>query len=295
MSIVPSSDRRGAVSAALVVVVALLLGAAVMWIYKRGARTESAPTAPLASPRAGSGPAVGAAGRDSVTTHGEWVKINRGNETIRAYVAYPERKTKAPAVIVIHEIYGLTDWEPTVADRLAKEGFVAILPDLLSSKHRQTPPNADEARKLIGELEPDRITADLNAVYDYVNRLPAVERDHIGTIGFCWGGGESFRYATNNPNLKAAVVAYGPPPDSAALKRIRAPVLGVYGENDERINASLPDVAAKMQSAGKTFTYEVYPGTGHGFLKPGRQGYDTPQREKAWGRILEFYRARLGK
>jgi carboxymethylenebutenolidase len=122
-----------------------------------------------------------------------------------------------------------------------------------------------------------------------------VEKDRIGTIGFCWGGGQSFRYATNNPNLRAVVVAYGPAPDSATLNRIKAPVLGVYGENDERINANLPAVAAKMEAVGKTFTYEMYPGTGHGFLKPGRQGYDTPQREKAWDRILEFYRARLGK
>jgi carboxymethylenebutenolidase len=267
-------------------VVALVLGAAVMWIYKRGAGTELARPASLAS----LGTVI-----DSITTHGEWVKIKRGNETIRAYVAYPERKTRAPAVIVIHEIFGLTDWEPQVADRLAKEGFVAILPDLLSSKHGKTPANPDEGRKLIGELEPDRITADLNAVYQYVNGLPAVEKDRIGVIGFCWGGGQSFRYATNNPNLKAVVVAYGPPPDSAAIKRIQAPVLGVYGENDERINASLPDLAAKMQSTGKTFTYEVYPGTGHGFLKRGRQGSDGPQVEKAWDRILEFYRARLGK
>jgi carboxymethylenebutenolidase len=230
-----------------------------------------------------------------VTTHGEWVKIKKGTETIRAYVAYPERKTRAPAVIVIHEIYGLTDWEPTVADRLAREGFVAIVPDLLSSKHGQTPKNEDEARKLIGELEPNRISADLDATYAYVNQRPAVEKDRIGTIGFCWGGGQSFRYATNNPNLKAAVVAYGPPPDSADIKRIKAPVLGVYGENDARINSTLPDIAAKMQSAGKTFTYEVYPETGHGFLKPGRQGSDGPQPERAWKRILEFYRARLGK
>jgi carboxymethylenebutenolidase len=299
MSIFPRSGRRGAVSVALVLVVALLLGAAVIWIYKKGDRAQSAGIFSLASFQegrsAGSTQPLAAAGIDSITTHGEWVRIKRGSQTIRAYVAYPERKTKAPAVIVIHEIYGLTDWEPTVADRLAKEGFVAILPDLLSTKHGKTPADQDEARELIGELEPERITADLNAVYDYVNRLPAVERDHIGVIGFCWGGGQSFRYATNNPNLKAAVVAYGPPPDSADLKRIKAPVLGVYAEKDERINASLPDVAAKMESAGKTFTYEMYPGTGHGFLKPGREGYDTSQREKAWKRILEFYRARLGR
>ena len=274
--------RRGAVSVALLVVLALIIGAGAMWFYK-SERTQVP-----------AGSAATSAGAP-VTTHGEWVYIKRGRDSIRTYVAYPERKTKAPAVIVIHEIYGLTDWEPTVADRLAKEGFVAVLPDLLSSKHGLTPSNPDSARKLIGQLEPQRISADLDAVYGYVNGLPAVAKDQIGTIGFCWGGGESFRYATHNPNLRAAVVAYGPAPDTAAMKRIKAPVLGIYGENDERINANLPMVAAAMQSAGKTYASEVYPGTGHGFLKPGRQGYDTPEREKAWGRILEFFRARLGK
>ena len=271
--------RAGAVATyVLLGLVALLIGAAAMWTYK-DAPVEAAPEA----------------ASDSVTTHGEWVWIKRGRDSVRAYLAYPERKTKAPAVIVIHEIFGLTDWEQTVADRLAKEGYVAILPDLLSSKHGITPANPDSGRKLIGELEPERVTADLNAVYTYVNGLPAVAKDQVGTIGFCWGGGQSFRYATNNPKLRAVVVAYGPAPEAADMKRIKAPVLGIYGENDERINANLPDVTAAMQSAGKTFTSEVYPGTGHGFLKPGRQGYDTPEREKAWGRILEFYRARLWK
>lgn len=235
------------------------------------------------------------AGSVAVTTHGEWVYIKSGADSIRAYVAYPERKDKAPGVIVIHEIFGLTDWEPTVVDRLAKEGLVAIVPDLLSSKHGRSPKDEDEGRKLIGELEPERITADLDATYGYLNSLPAVRNGDIGTIGFCWGGGQSFRYATDNPNLKATVVCYGPPPDTASLRRIKAPVLGIYGENDARINASLPDVNAAMSKYGKTFTQEVFPGTGHGFLKPGRQGYDSPQPERAWTRILEFYRARLGK
>jgi carboxymethylenebutenolidase len=269
---------RGAASYVLVALIAALAGAAGMWLHTMRGRATPPPQA-----------------LDSVTTHGEWVKIKKGNENIRAYVAYPERKTKAPAVIVIHEIFGLTDWEPTVADRLAKEGYVAIVPDLLSSKHGKSPANPDEGRKLVGELEPDRVTADLNATYDYVNGLPAVAKGQVGTIGFCWGGGQSFRYATNNPRLTAVVVAYGPAPDTADLKRIKAPVLGIYGENDERINAKLPEVTAAMQSDGKTFTSEVYPGTGHGFLKPGRQGSDGPQVGKAWNRILEFYRARLGK
>ncbi len=271
-------STRGALSYALVALIAALAGAAGTWLHAVKGR-----------PR----PAV--AEHDSVTTHGEWVKIKRGDQTIRAYVAYPERKTRAPAVIVIHEIFGLTDWEPTVADRLAKQGYVAIVPDLLSSKYGVSPADPDSGRKLVDELEPERITADLDATYGYVNGLPAVLKDRIGTIGFCWGGGQSFRYATNNPRLKAVVVAYGPPPDTADMKRIKAPVLGIYGEKDERINASLPEVNAAMQSDGKTFTSEVYPGTGHGFLKPGRQGSDGPQVGKAWNRILEFYRARLGK
>ena len=263
---------RGAASYAAVAAVATIVGAAAAWMAR------------------GRGPDR----HDPVTTHGEWVKIARGTDSIRAYIAYPERKTTAPAVIVIHEIFGLTEWEPTVVDRLAKEGFVAIVPDLLSSKHGKTPADADSGRKLVGELEPERVTADLDATYGYVNALPAVEKDHIGTIGFCWGGGQSFRYATNNPNLRAAVVCYGPAPDSAAIRRIQAPVLGIYGENDARINAALPTTVAEMQSAGKTFVHEVFPGTGHGFLKPGRDGSDGPQVERAWKRILEFFRARLG-
>jgi carboxymethylenebutenolidase len=274
-----NSDRlsiRGAASYVLVAAVAMALGALGATVWRRAA---AKPTR----------------GLDPITTHGEWVYIKNGTDSVRAYVAYPERKTKAPAVIVIHEIFGLTDWEPTVADRLAKEGFVAILPDLLSSKYGKSPADADSGRKLVGELEPDRITSDLNAVYAYVNRLPAVLEDRVGTIGFCWGGGQSFRYATNNPNLRAAVVCYGPPPDTAAMHRIKAPILGVYGENDERITGSLPEVTAEMQSAGKTFTSDVYPGTGHGFLKPGRQGSDGPQVQRAWTRILQFFHARLGK
>ncbi len=269
----PTTQRRlrGAASFALVASISLLLGAAGAYLLR--ART------PL----------------DPVTTHGEWVYVKKGADSIRAYVAYPERKTKAPAVIVIHEIFGLTEWEPTVADRLAKAGYVAILPDLLSSKHGRSPADADSGRKLVADLEPDRVTGDLDAVYAYVNGLPAVERDRIGTIGFCWGGGQSFRYATNNPDLKAAVVCYGPPPDSAAIARIKAPVLGVYGENDERINGTLPVVTAQMKAAGQSFTAETFPGTGHGFLKPGRQGSDGAQVEQAWKKILDFYRAQLGK
>lgn len=266
-------NMRGAVSYVVIGMLAAVVGAAGTWVLQR--RQEI----PL----------------DKVTTHGEWVYIKRAGDSIRAYVAYPERKDKAPAIIVIHEIFGLTDWEPTVADRLAKNGYVAILPDLLSSKHGMTPANPDSGRKLVGTLEPERVTADLNATYAYLNGLPAVQKDQIGTIGFCWGGGQSFRYATNNPNLKAAVVCYGPSPDSASMSRINASVLGVYGEEDARINATLPDVDRQMKAMGKSFSFDRYPGTGHGFLKPGRQGSDGPEVEKAWARIISFYQATIGR
>jgi carboxymethylenebutenolidase len=227
------------------------------------------------------------------TTHGEWVFIRRpAGDSLRAYVAYPERKDRAPAIIVIHEIFGLSSWEPTVADRLAGAGYVAIVPDLLS-RFGMTPPDPDSARKLTALLEPEAVNGDLDLAYGYLNGLPAVQRDEIATIGFCWGGGQSFSYATANPRLKAAVVCYGPAPDSTLMRGIRARVLGVYGEDDARISAALPDVARQMKGAGASFSYDLYPGTGHGFLKPGRKGSETDQVERAWTRILGFYGATL--
>ncbi len=264
--------RRGAASHIAVALVGVAAGAGLAWTAER--RTLL----------------------DAVTTHGEWVylKPQGTTDSVRAYVAYPERKDKAPGVVVIHEIFGLTDWEPTVVDRLARNGYVAIVPDLLSSKFDRSPADPDSGRKLVAELEPERITRDLDAAYAYLNRLPAVRRGDIGVIGFCWGGHQSFRYATDNPHLRAAVVCYGWPPDSGALARIRAPILGVFGENDARVDAFLPNVAAQLKGLGKPFAYEIYPGTGHGFLKPGRQGSDGPQVERAWGNILAFFKRTLG-
>ena len=234
--------------------------------------------------------------RQMPTTHGEWVKFtNAAGDSIRAYVAYPERKDKAPGIIVIHEIFGLTDWEPTVADKLAGAGYVAVVPDLLSPRFGTSPADPDSGRKLTALLAPDQVNGDLDAAYKYLGSLPSVRSDDIGTIGFCWGGGRSFAYATANRNLKAAVVCYGPPPDSTAIRAIGAHVLGVYGEDDARIDASLPDVERQMNAAKKSFRYKKYPDTGHGFLKPGRKGSDSPSVDKAWLDILGFYQEVLGK
>src|SRR5882672_8421621 len=146
--------------------------------------------------------------------HTEYVKFPSGRDTITAYLAYPERKDPAPAVVVIHEIFGLSDFIRQTTEQLAKDGFVAIAPDLLS-RRGGTPASPDDARKLIGGLDPDTVTKDLDATVAYLKRIKPVRSGEIGVIGFCWGGGQSFRYATNAPELKAFVVCYGPSPNPA--------------------------------------------------------------------------------
>ena len=221
--------------------------------------------------------------------HSEYVKFLSGRDTVTAYLAYPERPQPAPAVIVIHEIFGMSDFVRQTTEQLAKDGFVAIAPDLLS-RRGGTPASQDSARKLIAGLSPDTLTADLNATKDYVKKLKAVRSDAIGVIGFCWGGGQSFRYATNAPDLKAFVVCYGPAPSAADMARIRANGLGVYAENDARIDAGLSDAAAAMRAAGKAYPYTIYPGVGHGFLR----SREKPEvADSAWNAVVRFFRAQL--
>jgi carboxymethylenebutenolidase len=212
-----------------------------------------------------------------------------GKDTVTAYLAYPESPKPTPAVIVIHEIFGMSDFIRQTTEQLAKDGFVAIAPDLLS-RRGGTPASTDSARKLIATLNADTVTMDLDATRAYLNKLKSVRNGEIGIIGFCWGGGQSFRYATNAPKLKAFVVCYGPAPEPAAMAQIHAKGLGVYGENDARINAGLNDAAAAMKAARKDYPYKVYPGVGHGFLR----SREKPEvADSAWGDILRFFRANL--
>jgi carboxymethylenebutenolidase len=211
--------------------------------------------------------------------HQEWVKVKNGNREVNSFIVYPEVKTKATAVVVIHEIFGMSDWVQSLTDQLAEAGYVAIAPDLLSGMGPSgggtssfTERNA--VGQAIRDLPPDQITADLNAVADYVSKLPAAN-GKVVVGGFCWGGGQTFRYATNNPNIKAAFVFYGPTPgtaegpDKAGLERIKAPVYGFYAGNDARINAALPKTTELMKELGKTFDTVIYEGAGHGFMRAG--------------------------
>lgn len=232
--------------------------------------------------------------RDAVTTHGEWVHfVTARGDSVRAYVAYPERRNKAPAIIVVHEIFGLTDWEPTIGDRFAARGYVAIVPDLLSSSFGDTASRRTDARALVSQLTPDRVTTDLNAAAEYLDRQPGVRAGDIGLIGFCWGGGTAWRYAVANPRLKASVACYGPPPSVTDMASIQAPVFALYAENDARITATRDSVTAQMTRLHKSFESSIYQGVGHGFLKPGRNGYGTSEYDRAWRDIDAFFARQL--
>jgi len=228
---------------------------------------------------------------EGYTGHGEWVKYTgEGGDEVTAYIAFPEVPNPAPAMIVIHEIFGLSDWVRTVAHDLAEAGYVAIAPDLLS--RRGGTEGSDNARTLIRDLPADSITVDLDATADYLRSLDSVQGESIGVMGFCWGGSQTFRYATNNPDLKAAIVCYGGAPDAEAMASIKAPVMGVYAENDARINASLPDVEAAMADADKWFKYEIYSGANHGFLR----SRNVPEEaDRAWENILKFLSENLDR
>jgi carboxymethylenebutenolidase len=221
--------------------------------------------------------------------HSEYVKYVSGSDTITAYLSYPERRDAAPAVIVIHEIFGMSDFIRQTTEQLAKDGFVAVAPDLLS-RRGGTPAAGDSARRWISSLNADTVTLDLNATAGFLKTVKAARADRLGVIGFCWGGGQSFRYATNNPALRAYVVCYGPGANAADMPRIQAKGLGVYAENDARINANLADVAAAMKAAGKDYQYAIYPRVGHGFL---RSRTDTAVADSAWGVIVKFFKGQL--
>jgi carboxymethylenebutenolidase len=222
--------------------------------------------------------------------HHEWadIAVPGMDGKVSAFVAYPERKDKAPVVIVIHEIYGLTDWIRAVADRLAADGFIAIAPDLLSGRGpggggTDKFAGRDDVVKAVRALGEQEIAAILNAVSRYGRGLPAAG-EKFATIGFCWGGGQSFSYATVQPGLGAAVVYYGTSPEPGALGAIRAPVLGLYGGDDARVNATVGPASARMKELGKTFVAHTYPGAGHGFLRDqgGRDGANLAASKSAW-------------
>lgn len=237
---------------------------------------------------------------NSSPRHGEMVDIAVPDDKVplKTYVVYPERKEKAPVVIVIHEIFGLSDWIRGVADQLAAEGFIAIAPDLISGMGpngggTEAVPSRDDVMKLVRGLKDEDVVKKLNAVREYGVKLPAAS-GKTATIGFCWGGGQSFAYAAAQPELNAAVVYYGAAPkNDDSYAKIKAPVLGNYGSDDARINQTIEPAKAAMQKAGKTYEPHIYEGAGHGFLRQtdgpnSRDGANLKAAKEAWPRTVKF-------
>lgn len=229
--------------------------------------------------------------------HLEWVTIKYGDREVKAFVAYPERAEKVPVVVVIHEIFGLTDWVRLLTDDLAAAGFIAIAPDLLSGSGpngggSESIPSVDDARSAIRELPDEQITSDLKATVDYALQIPASNKK-IAVSGFCWGGTQTFRFATNDDRPKEFYVFYGGgPSDKEELARIGGPIQGFYAENDARVNVTIEASEKAMKDLGKTFVPVIYEGGGHGFMRAGQDPAGSAEnraaREKAWARWLDL-------
>ncbi|HEY2931925.1 MAG TPA: dienelactone hydrolase family protein [Acidobacteriota bacterium] len=237
---------------------------------------------------------------DRSSRHGDWIDVKvEGSETpVKTWIVYPERKDKAPVIIVIHEIFGLTDWIRAVADQLAKEGFIAVAPDLISGKgpgggNTDSVASRDDVVKLVRGLTPEEVTSRLNAVRQYAVSLPAAN-GKSASIGFCWGGSTSFAYAVAQPKLNAAVVYYGTAPsDPSKLASIKASVLGLYGGDDARVTATVDPTAAEMKKLNKSYDPNVFAGAGHGFLRAqeGKDGANLKATQQAWPKTIAFLRA----
>ncbi|HEV2424135.1 MAG TPA: dienelactone hydrolase family protein [Terriglobia bacterium] len=228
---------------------------------------------------------------DKSPRHREWVTVKHDGRVVQTFVVYPQSTGKTPVVLIIHEIFGLTDWAEELSDEVAAAGYIAVAPDLLSGMApnggRTSDLTQDKAIEAVSHLDPDQITADLNAAADYALKLPAAN-GKLYVAGFCWGGGQSFRFATNRPDLAAAFVFYGPPPPEDVMTRIKAPVYGFYGGADARIDATIPEATAEMKARGKTYEPVVYEGAGHGFMRAGEAPDATDAnrkaRDQAWER-----------
>ncbi len=221
------------------------------------------------------------------TRHQEFVrlKLPSGGE-VNTFVVFPERPDKAPVIIVIHEIFGATDWVNSVADQFAKEGFIALAPDMITGME-------GNPMGVVRALTKEQILERLNVVRDHALAIPAAN-GKIGSVGFCWGGSASWLYATAQPALDAAVVYYGSAPDSAALANVKAPILGLFADNDARVNVTVEPAKKELDRLGRSFEYTMFPGAGHGFL---RAQTATPANleatNKAWPMTLEFFRKNL--
>ncbi|MSR62966.1 MAG: dienelactone hydrolase family protein [Planctomycetes bacterium] len=235
---------------------------------------------------------------ESSPRHHEWVELERGARKVKSFVVFPEVKAKVPAVLVIHENKGLTDWVRSVADQLAEAGYVALAPDLLSGAgpadgDTGSFASTEAATKALYALDSAQVLGDLDALLAHARTLSACN-GKVFVAGFCWGGGKSFEYATHQQELSGAFVFYGTAPKDEVLATITCPVFGFYGENDARITAGLEATTAAMKKAGKSYDPVVYAGAGHGFLRAGEAGDASAENRKARDEAWKRWRELLG-
>ncbi len=237
---------------------------------------------------------------NSSPRHAEWVEVPNGDKKIHTWVVYPEASEKRPVVLLIHENRGLNDWARGMADQVAEAGYIAVAPDLLSEfsdAERKTSDFADEdaARTALSALDAGQVGSDLQAVATWAKAIPS-SNGKLASAGFCWGGGQSFRLATQTNDLDAAMVFYGTgPAEASAYEGISVPVHGFYGGADERVNATIPQSEEAMKAAGKSFDYRIYEGAGHAFMRSGEEPNAEPAnkaaRDAAWERMKEILSA----
>jgi len=231
--------------------------------------------------------------------HMEWVTVTNGTRAVQCWVAYPEVKDKAAAVLVIHDSSGLTDWARLSADEIAAAGYIAIVPDFLSGTGPKgggtsSFPGQSELNSELKKLTTTQVLGDLDAAAQYVKALPSAN-GKLAVAGFCWGGSQASVAACNRTDLKAVFVFYGWPPKPAdSMKNIQCPVYGFYGENDARVTVTVPEGQKAMKSAGKLFEPVIYGGAGHGFMAHGEPEYpdataaDRKARDQSWKRLKKL-------
>ena len=231
----------------------------------------------------------------ALAADGKSVSYKSGDETVQGVLYTPAGKGPFPALIVIHEWWGLNDWVKEQGAKLADQGYVALAVDLYRGKVADTPELAHEIMRGVPQ---DRALRDLKAAYDFLAAQPNVKKDRIGSIGWCMGGGYSLDTALAEPGLAATVINYGHlATDSAAMKKIQAPILGNFGGQDQGIP---PEDVKKFQQAmeglGKKIDVKIYPDAGHGFENPNNKtGYKPEDAADAWQRTVAFLAANLKK
>jgi len=282
-----------------VVIASVMLGACAQADANSDADRTASATAEQQDPNLPASAETAVARLNASPRHGEWATVRSGNDSIRTWVVYPERRDNAPVVVVIHEIFGLSNWIRAVADQFAAEGFIAVAPDLLTMKNvpwtDAGEPSGDAARAAIGSLQPADIHRHIKAVADYAMNLPAAQKKY-GVVGFCWGGSTVFQHAIYEPSVSAVVSYYGTTPTPDELRRINnAPVLGLYGGNDQRVNATIPRADSAMKAMGRTYEHRIYEGAGHGFLRQqnGADGANLAATRQAWPATIAWFRENL--